>query len=237
AAELRQPETLAVDADDLVELFRVSREPNLHRRESFTARPARATFLDGAGGARTRGLSDAIRTLSQLSYGPSGAQFSREFEVPRPVDPQLLIVLGRREAKQDLRSSGARVKRDEVTAVNVGTIGSVGIDFISTIGAPENPMTIPTTRIAPEDDDIPVPRGPLALDSHQLIAKIEDEVVSLAVCNRSVDTDTQLHRGADDFSFCDRALLIRGEHVGSLANASAGPWPFRTSSRGVTLPT
>ena len=37
-AELGQPEAIAVEVDDLVKPLCVSREPNLHQRESFTSR-------------------------------------------------------------------------------------------------------------------------------------------------------------------------------------------------------
>jgi hypothetical protein len=43
AAELRQAESVALEADELREALRVSREPHLHLRESFTACPVHAT--------------------------------------------------------------------------------------------------------------------------------------------------------------------------------------------------
>ena len=50
-------------------------------------------MCDGADGARTRGLQRATLALSQLSYGPKGAQCSCEFVDLRAVDAALLVVL------------------------------------------------------------------------------------------------------------------------------------------------
>ena len=56
-----------------------------------------AVLVDGAEGARTPGLLDAIQALSQLSYGPKSLKCNAEIVGVSPVDTGTLVVAARRE--------------------------------------------------------------------------------------------------------------------------------------------
>jgi hypothetical protein len=56
-----------------------------------------------------------------------------------------------------------------------------------------------------------VEAGPLALNPHEFMPKIEDEVAAL-IAVRGVYPDTELDRGASDRELGDRPLLVRRQH-------------------------
>ena len=70
-----------------------------------------------------------------------------------------------------------------------------------------NPSRLRRHVYAADDDDIPVPCRPLALDAEQFRSEVEDEVVPLIV-QRTRDPYPEQYRSTDDGSFSEQALLI-----------------------------
>ncbi len=84
--------------------------------------------------------------------------------------------------------------RHDETAVNVGAIRGDRVDLGGCIHPAPEPFASSPARVAAHDDDVAVKGNPLTLDSQQLVLDAEDEVVTLAVRERLVGTDSQFDR-------------------------------------------
>src|SRR5215210_3024209 len=80
----------------------------------------------GASGTRTRDLSAASRTLSQLSYSP-------ELVIARKVNAGALEVSGLRDPQMKLFMSGDGTDREQINGVQGVAIDRNGVDFIRRI--------------------------------------------------------------------------------------------------------
>ena len=178
------------------------------------------SLLSGAEGDRTPDLLDAIQALSQLSYGPRAAQCSAELVLVCPVDPLLLIVLGRTEPQRDSPALREVAERQEVATVEVYGIRREGVDLTPAVAALHE-----SARAAPPTDErnnehVAVSANPLALDANEPPAELEDEVVPETLVYRSGNGDAELDRGSDYRCFRDRPLLGRREHLPMLVARS-----------------
>jgi hypothetical protein len=75
---------------------------------------------------------------------------------------------------------------DEETSPQLIAVGRNHVDLFACIGPLELPSGGATTRIAPNQHDVPVECRRLALDSEKTLADVEDEVIAF-VCDRSKD--------------------------------------------------
>jgi hypothetical protein len=154
----------------------------------------------------------ATQALSQLSYGPELPQCSLEFIPLGPVDPDLLIVSGGREAELNSAPAGESLERKEIALVEIDAVRRERVDLVSRVVALEQSVLRSTAAIAPDYEHVAASRCPLALDAGQPTAKIKDQVVSRAVADRLENVDAELDRRCDYRGFCDRTLLVGSEH-------------------------
>jgi hypothetical protein len=75
-------------------------------------------------------------------------------------------------------------------------------------------------RIAAHDEDVAVPRRPLALDTQQARADIEDQVIPLSLTNWSVDLNAEPHRRGRDRSLGNVPFLVGSKHVVEASNGN-----------------
>ena len=166
-------------------------------------------ILDGADGTRTRGLLAASQSLSQLSYGPSMvSQSSREVEVVGPIDAASLVVSSGRQPEVELRSAFELLDRKKEAAIELGAVSSERVNLRGRVKAPTQSFASSSGRVAAHDDDVVVPRGPLALNANQSI-RPKDHVVASALRKGAIDLDPELERGGCDAGLRDRSFLIR----------------------------
>src|SRR3954453_10128690 len=112
-------------------------------------KPACAGFsLGGPSRARTDDLSDAIRTLSQLSYGPlEPGQCSPELVVTCPPNLQQLVVPRGSKSETYLAVCDEIVGRQQVTAFAVRAVEAEQIELARLVSAIHQTVAIPTSGV------------------------------------------------------------------------------------------
>jgi hypothetical protein len=85
--------------------------------------------------------------------------------------------------------------RYEETAIELQAVERVRVDFLARVQPSHQTVTISPRSVAPSDQNIAIPRGPLALNPDEVTNEIEDHVVAAAFCDRSVDVNSELGRG------------------------------------------
>src|SRR5262249_18645541 len=175
---------------------------------------------EGPRRARPAGLRAASATLSQLSYGPVARKSSAEFVVPGPMDPRALIVPCRLEPEEDLCRSREQLGREEIALPGLRAVARDGVDLVTGVDPSSESATRTPVGIRTDDDDLALPRRPLALDAHEPLRQIEEEVVARVV-ERPRHDYPELDRLVDDRRLGDDALLIRRQcvHVSTLPTA------------------
>jgi len=120
-----------------------------------------------------------------------------------------LVVPRINQPEQHLRARLEQLVRQEVAAVQLRTVRSKGIDLAWIVDPPPQAVSGPPRRIAPNDDDLPFPRRPFALNAPEPLADLEDQVASAALVERSVDMHPEPYRSQRNGQLCDRSFLIR----------------------------
>jgi hypothetical protein len=136
------------------------------------------------------------------------AQSSHQVEIISPVNPFALVVPGGSEPKSDFLHPLCVSHRDEETAIELQAVEGVRIDFLAGIQPSHQTITISPRPVAPSDENVAIPRGPLALNPDEVTNEIEDHVVAAAFGDRSVDIDSNLGSGQLDGQLCDGSFLI-----------------------------
>jgi hypothetical protein len=148
--------------------------------------------------------------LSQLSYGPlEVSQSSRGIEIVRPIDPTSLVVSARIDPQRNRRAIRNPVDRDQEATIQFHAVRGDRIYLIGRVVPSTEPVGTPTRALAGHDDDTFATRGPFALHAQELVAEIQDQVVSPAFRDRLVDVDTQLHGRGHDERLRNCSFLIR----------------------------
>jgi hypothetical protein len=131
---------------------------------------------DGARGTRTPDLSAASRTLSQLSYSP-------ELVVASKVNAGALAIPRRLQTEMQHPLAFRNLDRNEERFLQLPAVNGACVDLIRGIGARHVPVRSVPRSPDPNADHtlISVDRSPLALDSQDLLAQIEREVVGSTV--------------------------------------------------------
>jgi hypothetical protein len=104
-----------------------------------------------------------------------------------------LVVVGRSEAKLNRRSRFEEGVGQEVAAIQLRAIRSKRVDLARGVDPLEKARAVTTSGVAPDDDDIAMPRCPLAFDAPEAFSDLEDQVAASTLCNWSVDVDAQPH--------------------------------------------
>jgi hypothetical protein len=133
---------------------------------------------------------------------------SAELEIFRPIDANPLVVPGVHEPELNLTSPRERRERQEITAIDFGTVGSEGVDLTFGIRPPNEAVPIPSVGTAPDDDDVAVPPSPFALDANEAIDQAEDEVAAPAFGDGRVNVNVELQCGSRDRKLGDRAFSV-----------------------------
>jgi hypothetical protein len=171
----------------------------------------------GADGARTRDLESATLALSQLSYGPMRAQCSGEFEVFGPMDPATLVVERGRQAQIHMPPALPKLRWQEKALIQIWRISGEQVDFVAcVVSIDQLAADASPGRVRANDNDVAVPRRPLALHTKQTVTRVDDEVVSAALSNGPIDVVSELRSREGHRSFGDVPLLIRREHPRSV---------------------
>jgi hypothetical protein len=122
------------------------------------------------------------------------------------------------------------LERDEVARVEFEAIASDHVDLFCGVATSDQPIGRPSTGIAPNNYDIPMPGSPLALDAIEPSANIENKVVSASLTKGPIDVETELNRRERDRHLGDVAFLIRREHTPSVVcHAGRLPLPKQTT--------
>ena len=95
-----------------------------------------------------------------------------------------------------------------ITAFVIRAVSDDEIDFFPAVDAVYEPFSATSRRPAVDNDDVAAANRPLALDTEQFRACIEDEVVAMAVGERLEDANVELDRCQRNRAFSDRPLLI-----------------------------
>ena len=93
--------------------------------------------------------------------------------------------------------------------VELRAVRSERIDLTGRVGSSPKAVSGSAIRVRPHDDDVAVERCPFALHAVEPISEIEDEVVPLAITQRSVHADPARNCSFRDGELGYRALLIR----------------------------
>src|SRR6266851_5703895 len=102
--------------------------------------------------------------------------------------------------------------RQQVARVKLRTVDADRVDFARVICGPHMSVGRAAAGADPNDDDIALPRRPLALHPQQLRVQIEDQVVALSLAQRARDADVQLDGRGGELRLGDVAFLRRREH-------------------------
>ena len=71
--------------------------------------------------------------------------------------------------------------RNEEATVKPGTVGGDRIGLARGVRTPAEPVASATIRVAPDNDRLAIDGSPLALNAKECCARLEDQVVALAV--------------------------------------------------------
>jgi hypothetical protein len=123
------------------------------------------------------------------------AQCSRQVEIISPVNPLPLVVPGGSEPKTDLLHPFCVSHRYEEAAIELQAVEGVRIDLFTRLQPSQQTLTISPRSVATSDQNVAIPRGPLALNPYEVANEIEDHVVAAAFRDRSVDVDSELGSG------------------------------------------
>jgi hypothetical protein len=123
--------------------------------------------------------------------------------VARRVEPEVQLVLPGREGD-----------RDEKTAIELTAIHPEQLDLRVVVGRRHMPGARPTTCRRGHDDDALVGReaGPLALDSKEPTANLEDEIGTAVFGDRSIGVNSEPNGGGEDLRLRDRSFQVGIEH-------------------------
>jgi hypothetical protein len=133
-----------------------------------------------------------------------------------------LVVLRVPYAQHDLPAFDEKVVGQEVAALGVRAVGSKCIDLVGGINPANEAMAIPSRRVAADNDDLAVPRSPLALNTNEPPVQVEQHVVAAAFPDGPIDVDPEHRRVKNDRLFRDVAFLIGRQHHATDATRSIG---------------
>src|SRR5581483_487418 len=128
------------------------------------------------------------------------------------MNSDALLVPSRSEAEPNLPPSPELVHREEVAAVELGTVSDQRVDLARRIRAPHETGRRSTRGVTAHDDDISFARGPLALNTDELIVDAEDEVTTAACADRREDLETQPRRIEERGGLRNGSFLVTAEH-------------------------
>jgi hypothetical protein len=138
------------------------------REDEGKKRPPCGGLSGGPSRDRTDDLSDAIRTLSQLSYGPAQPrQCSPELVLTGPADPEQLVVPRGQQPEVNLPVRDNLVRRQEVALLSVLTVEPEGVELAEFVTPIDEPFGTTTACVQTSENDVPYPDDPLALDTQE----------------------------------------------------------------------
>jgi hypothetical protein len=123
----------------------------------------------------------------------------------------------------DLASRPKYIERQVVAAIEVGAIGCERVDLARLVRPTDEPASAPARGAAAHDHDVAVAACPLALDAHESIDEVEDQVVAPALSDGRIDVDVQIQRRPGDRKLGDRAFPI-GRKPHALDRSRALGW-------------
>jgi hypothetical protein len=131
-----------------------------------------------------------------------------ECEIVGPVDALSLIVAARGEPEMQLPTPYEVLRQEDEASIDLGTVGDDCVDLGRGVLPDAHPFKGAAARIATDDNYVASTDGPLALHSEEMLAKIEDEVVSPSFLEGSIDVDPHFDRCCGDLRFGNRSLPI-----------------------------
>jgi hypothetical protein len=108
----------------------------------------------------------------------------------------------------DLAPWAKHFERQVVAAIEFRAVSGEGIDLAWLVWTADEPRPIPSVRCATHDDDLAVTASPLALDAHEPVDEVEDQVVTTTLGDGTVDIDVEIERRLGNGQLGDRTLSI-----------------------------
>ena len=132
--------------------------------------------------ARCRTRTDGPRLTRSVLYP---AELSGQFVVRGPADAQFLVVHWRTKSKHDLGTTSL-LDRDSIDPVILGAIGDEEVRVAAVVTG-ESDLRIRSDALTTELHAVALDARGLALHSDELLAQVENEVVSMIDAEREKD--------------------------------------------------
>ena len=108
-----------------------------------------------------------------------------------------------------MRPAGELCHPKKVALVQLTAVGRRCVDLVGAVETSCQPVAGPPRRVTGHGEDFSAFDRPVSLHSDEWTAKIEDEVTTASLADRSIHLDIQLDRGGGDPHLRDRAFLVR----------------------------